>query len=81
MLRAMTVNDVAAHFDVNRTTIYSFHRKLNQNGDVSDIQRPGRPRKTTAAEDRQIRILHPRYMFKSAAETSRNWSGNEPKGQ
>ena len=39
------------------------------------MQRPGAPRKTSAAEDRLIVTSHRRDRFKCAAETSRNWVG------
>ena len=51
MLRNISVNDVAAHFNVNRTTIFRLQRRES---DVVDLQRSGRPYKTTAAEDRLI---------------------------
>ena len=77
MLRGMSVNDVAAHFNLNRSTIFRLKRKLNQTGDGVDLQRTGRPRKTSAAEDRHLRTLHLRNRFRSASETARNWAGNE----
>lgn len=76
MLRALTIKDVAAHFNVDRRTIGRLKSKFNHTGDVSDHHRSGRPRKTTAAEDREIRTTHLRDRFKSAKETSRNWIGN-----
>ena len=36
MLRAMSVNDVSAHFNVSRTTISRLKRKYNRMGDVAD---------------------------------------------
>ena len=77
MLRGMTVNDVAVHFNLNRSTIFRLKRKLNQTGDGVDLQRTGRPRKTSAAEDRHLRTLHLRNRFRSASETARNWARNE----
>ena len=67
MLRGIFVNDVAAHFNLNRSTIFRLKRKLNQTG----------ARKTSAAEDRHMRTLHMRNRFRSASETARNWAGNE----
>ena len=67
MLRNMSVNDVAAHFNVNRMTIFCLQRRENQTGDVVDLPRSGRPYKTTAAEDRLIRTTHLRDRFKSAS--------------
>jgi len=75
MLRAMSCKDVAAHFNVDRKTIESLRIKYHRTGDVADLQRPGAPRKTSAAEDRLIVTSHRRDRFKYAAETSRNWVG------
>ena len=77
MLRGMSVNDVAAQIKLNRSTIFRLKRKLNQTGDGVDLQRTGRPRKTSAAEDRHLRTLHLRNRFRSASETARNWARNE----
>ena len=72
MLRNMSVNDVAAHFNVRRSTIFRVKQKLNQTGDLVDLPRSGRPKKTTDAEDRHIRTVHLRNRFRSASETARN---------
>ena len=72
----MTMNGVAAYSNVNRTTINRLKRKTIQTGDVVDLQRSGRPRKTTAAKDRHLRTMHLRDRFKSASETARNWRGH-----
>ena len=77
MLRGMSVNYVAAHFNIHRSTIFRLKRKLNLTGDVVDLQKTGRPNKTTAGEDRHLRTLHLRNRFRSASETARNWTGNE----
>ena len=76
MLRNMSVNDVAAHFNVHLSTIFRMQQKLNQTGDVVDLPRSGRPKKTTDAEDRHIRTVHLRNRFRSASETARNWQGH-----
>ena len=76
MLRNMSVNDVAAHFNVHRSTISRMKQKFNQTGDVVDLPRSGRPKKTTDAEDRHIRTVHLRNRFRSASETARNWQGH-----
>ena len=79
MLRNMSINDVASFFNVDRTTISRLKVKTMQTGDVVDL-RSGRPRKTCAAEDRNIRTMHLRGRFKSASETARNWRGHEQRG-
>ena len=72
----MSILNVARHFNVNRRTIDRLKSKFNYTGTVADQQRPGRPRKTTAAEDRQIRTAHLRNRLKSASDTARTWTGN-----
>ena len=52
MLRAMSIRDVANHFNVHRRTIERLKNKFNQTADVTDAQRSGRPRKTNQREDR-----------------------------
>ena len=53
-------------------------RRENQTGYVVDLQRSGRPYKTTAAEDGLIRTTRLRERFKSASSTARNLRGNQP---
>ena len=43
MLRNMSVNDVARHFNVNRSTIFRLKVKENRTGDVVDIRKSVRP--------------------------------------
>ncbi len=75
VLRNSFVNDVAQHFGVHQTTIDRLKRKKQQTCSVKDLQRPGRPRVTTAAEDLAIRTSHLRQRFQTAAETFRRWVG------
>ena len=49
---------------------------IKQTGDIVDIQRSGRPRKTTAAEDRRIKTMRIRDRFKSVSEMARNLRGH-----
>ncbi len=72
MLRNMSVNDVASYFNVHRSTISRMKQKFNQTGDVVDLSRSGRPKKTTDTEDRHIRTVHLRNRLRSASETARN---------
>ena len=75
MLRAMPAADVANHFQVHKSTIHRIAQRFNQTGAVADRERSGRPRATSAIEDRHIRTTHLRRRFKSAASTSRDWNG------
>ena len=71
MLRAMSVVQVARHFNVDRGTIQRLKARLNQTGSVNDRRRSGRPRCTSAPEDRAIRTIHLRRRFKSASSEPR----------
>ena len=74
MLRAnATVAYVANHFGVSRVCINKLRYRLQATGSVNDRPRSGRPRVTTAAEDRHIRTMHLRNRFKTASETSREF--------
>ena len=74
-LRNASTNAVAYHFGVHRRTIERLARKRRDTGSVKDLPRSGRPRVTTAAEDRAIRTVHLRRRFQTAAATSRQWVG------
>ena len=69
------MNVVAQQFGVHRTTIERLKRRKERTGSVKDFERSGRPRVTTAAEDRAIRTSHLRRRFQTAAETARRWVG------
>ncbi len=76
MLRAMPVIDVANHFNCHRATIHKLKSRYQTTGHVGDLPRTGRPRVTTDAEDRRIRISHLRNRFKAASSTAREWQRN-----
>ena len=76
MLRAMPVIDVANHFNCHRATIHKLKSRYQTTGHVGDLPRTGRPRVTTDAEDRRIRISHLRNRFKTASNTAREWQRN-----
>ena len=73
MLRNCTINHVAAFFNTSRKTIRFLQRRANQTGTVKDRPRVGRPRVTTNADDRAIRLSQLRNRFKSASETARTF--------
>ena len=73
MLSNAPVNVVAQLFGVHRMTIERLKRRKERTGSVKDFEPSGRPRLTTAAEDRAIRTLHLRRRFQTAAETARRW--------
>ena len=79
MLQAnMSVIRVANHFRVSRQSINNLKNKYQATGTVVDKPRSGRPRVTTAAEDRHIRTTHLRNRFQTAAETSRQFRQARP---
>ena len=69
----MTAAAVARHFGVSRSTISRLQGRLVTTGSVADGRRSGRPRVTTAAQDRRIRTTHLRNRFKSDSSTAREW--------
>ena len=77
MLRVSTDSDVARYFNVSRKTIRHLKQCMRLRGIVADRPRTGRPRKTTIAEDRNIRTRHLRNRFMSAAHSARTFLGNQ----
>jgi len=61
---------------VNKSSIKRLARKYRQTGSVRDLQRQPRPRVTTPAQDRHIRVLHLRNRFRPATETAGTTVGN-----
>ena len=68
----VAVDQVATSFGVHRTTIQRLARRFQATGTANDRPRSGRPRCTTAAQDRLIIRQHVRDPFRSAVETARN---------
>ena len=66
---------VARQFGVAQCTINRLYTRFRATGSVSDRPRSGRPRITTARQDRAIRLLHLRDRFKTAAETASHTLG------
>ena len=58
--------DVANQFHVSVATLSRLVRRYRETGDVKDRVRSGRPRITTAVEDRRIRLLSLRSRDKTA---------------
>ena len=74
MLRNSSINHIAAFVNTSRKTIRLLHRRMQQTGTVKDRARTGRPKMTTDADDRRMRLLHLRQRFRSASETARTFS-------
>lgn len=70
LLRAgETQTEVARHFNVSQSTISRLLSRFQETGAVTDRPRSGRPRVTTAVEDRFMRLRHLRNRFISASST------------
>ena len=66
----MSQNDVARRLGVHRNTIGSLWRRYQQNGNVRDQPRSGRPRVTTRRQDNHIRLVHLRNRFRTSSLTA-----------
>lgn len=64
-----SVAEVARTMGCSRRTVYDLQTRLQQTGTTADRPRPGRPRVTSHAEDRQIVLRHLRNRFLTATST------------
>ena len=72
MLNAgMSATVVSRHFGCTRKTIERLRRRLRVTGNVADRLLSGRPRVTTAADDRYIVLQHQHKRRFTAAATGR----------
>ena len=72
MLNAgMSATVVSRHFGCTRKTIERLRRRFRVTGNVADRPRSGRPRVTTAADDRCILVQHLPNRRLTAAATGR----------
>ena len=62
-------NVVARDYNVHCSTISRLWQRYQQQGTTDDRPRSGRPRVTTAAQDRYIRLLHLRNRTVAATVT------------
>ncbi|KAK7095058.1 hypothetical protein V1264_006519 [Littorina saxatilis] len=60
---------IARHFHVSQSTSSRLWVRFQATGSVADLPRAGRPRATTAAHDRFIRLRHLRNRFLSASSS------------
>ena len=60
---------IARHFHVSQSTISRLWVRFQATRSVADLPRAGRPRATTAAHDRFIRLRHLRNRFLSASSS------------
>lgn len=71
----LSCRHVANHLGCNVSTISRLQTRENATGSVADRPRSGRPRVTTEAQDRHIRLSHVRDRFRSAVDTARETRG------
>ena len=64
---------VSQHFGCTRKTIERLRRRFRVTGNVADRPRSGRPRVTTAADDRYIVLQHLRNKRLTTAATGRQY--------
>lgn len=76
MLRGgMSARRVANTFNVHESTIGRLRTRFEASNDVLDLPRTGRPRVTTARQDRVIRLRHLRDRQRSASHTAAETPG------
>lgn len=68
-------SQVARALRVSQSTISRLWHRFQQTGSSAPAPRSGRPRVTTQAQDRYIRLTHLRHRFQAASETSRAMPG------
>jgi len=77
-----TQNQVARALNVSQSTISRLWSRFQRTGATSDAPRSGRPRVTTLAQDRFIRLQHLRNRFQPASSTVQALGGvNRISGQ
>ena len=69
--------DVTHALNVLQSTISRLWNRFRQSGSTADAPRSGRPRVTTPAQDRFIRLRHLRNRFLSAQSTVQALPGNQ----
>ena len=70
MVLKMDANKVAALFIAHRLTITHLNTRYYQFGRTRDRPRPRQPRVTPRAQDRHIRVMHLRDLFRLVSQTS-----------
>ena len=69
-------SEVARALHVSQSTISRLWHRFEQTGSSAPAPRSGRPRVTTQAQDRYIRVTHLRNRFQSASVTARALPGD-----
>ncbi|TDH01073.1 hypothetical protein EPR50_G00176450 [Perca flavescens] len=77
-LKTRSTADVADTFNVSQRQVQRIKRTFEDTGDVFDKPRSGRPRKTTAREDRLLARKSKASPFSTVAELHETWSPEVP---
>ncbi|KAK7111713.1 uncharacterized protein [Littorina saxatilis] len=75
LLAGQSQSEVARALRVSKSTISRLWHRFQQTGSSAPAPRSGRPRVTTQAQDRYIRVTHLRHRFQSASVTARALPG------
>ena len=75
LLAGATATDVAARFNVNRSTINRIRTPVRTTASVADRPRSGRPRATTQEQDRFLVIQYLQNRRRNAEQTARETPG------
>ena len=70
LLQGATKQEVATALGVHQTTVHRLQGRLVQFGNTNDRPQSGRPRVTTARQDRLMRLTHLRNRTRTAVETA-----------
>ena len=69
---AATTKEAANQVGVHRVTVFRIKSKFLQTGSVKKKFKPGKPRSTTAVQDRFLRLTALRQRFKSSVKLTAN---------
>ena len=70
--------EVAQHFNCHRNSVGRLVQRHQQQNEVQDRPRTGRPRVTTRAQDRYIRLIHLRNRRQTVTMTARSIPTRRP---
>uniref|UniRef100_A0A3P9IFY9 Transposase Tc1-like domain-containing protein n=1 Tax=Oryzias latipes TaxID=8090 RepID=A0A3P9IFY9_ORYLA len=77
-LKTKSTAEVADTFNVSQRQVQRIKKRFEETGDVFDKPRSGRPRNTTAREDRLLVGKSKASPFSTAAELHQAWSPQDP---
>ena len=77
-LKTRSTAEVTDTFNVSQRQIQRIRKRYGETGDIFDKPRSGRPRKTTAREDRLLARKSKASPFITAAELHETWSPEVP---